>query len=113
MTPKQFQKYLDRDGGYCLHCGNTRTLVPNHRINRGMGGSKKRDVPSNIIVICAELNGLIESVHYFAEQAHSFGWKLSSWENPLEVPVWDSMTGLWYRLDDSFNRVDVSIITDL
>lgn len=112
MTPKQFQKYLDRDG-WCLHCGETEAVSPQHRANRGMGGSKLRDVPSNIIVLCSAMNGLIESSHHHAQMAHSFGWKLSSWENPLEVPVWDSVTGLWYRLDDSFNRVDVSIITDL
>jgi hypothetical protein len=49
MTKKEFQKYLDRDGG-CVHCGDTETAVPNHRANRGMGGSRERDVPSNVIV---------------------------------------------------------------
>lgn len=104
MTPKEFRKYLDRDL-YCLHCGDTETLVPNHRANRGMGGSKKRDVPSNIVVLCALLNGQIEGSHHHAKMAHAFGWKLSSWENPLEMPVWDSMAGVWYRLDDSYRRV--------
>ena len=43
MNKKRFQKYLDRDGG-CVHCGDVETAVPHHRLNRGMGGSKERDV---------------------------------------------------------------------
>ena len=60
MTPKEFRKYIDRDS-WCYHCGQTEAIAPNHRISRGMGGSKVRNVPSNIIVLCSEMNGLIES----------------------------------------------------
>lgn len=103
MTPKQFQKFLDRDKG-CYHCGSEATAVPNHRANRGMGGSKERDVPSNIVTLCAELNGLIESDAYAAQLANQFGWKLSSWDDPKEVPVYDTQTNCWFLLGDDFTR---------
>jgi hypothetical protein len=104
MTRKQFQRYLDRDGG-CVHCGDTETAVPNHRANRGMGGSKERDVPSNVVVLCANLNGLIESDQVWADVALSNGWKLRSGQNPVESPYYDLRVGRWYLADDYYNRI--------
>lgn len=106
MTPKQFARYLERDG-HCLHCGELEALSPNHRASRGMGGSKKRDVPSNIVVLCSIFNGLIESDVKAARKAHTYGWKLANWENPLAVPVYDAVWGQWWLLDDGFGRVRV------
>lgn len=103
MKPKEFEKYLARDK-HCLHCGTTETLVPNHRANRGMGGSKKRDVPSNIVVLCARINGEIESDAIMAEVARQYGWKLKTWQEPLGAPVLDLPSGKWYLLTDSFTR---------
>ena len=107
MTPKQFQKLLDRDK-HCLHCGATDALSPNHRANRGMGGSKKRDVPSNIVVLCSLFNGLIESDYSAAELAIRYGWKLNSWQDAKSVPVWDSVSGEWFALNDNYDRYSVS-----
>jgi hypothetical protein len=106
LTPKQFAPFLARDRG-CLHCGDVETAVPNHRVNRGMGGSKKRDVPSNIVVLCSIFNGLIESDVKAARKAHTYGWKLASWEDPIVVPVYDAVWGKWWLLDDGFGRVQV------
>ena len=106
MTPKQFQKYLDRDGG-CVHCGITDSVAPHHRANRGMGGSKKRDVPSNIVVVCSWLNGAMESNAGIAHKAHFHGWKLWAGENPLDVPVWDAVRREWVLLGDDFSRTRV------
>lgn len=106
MTPKEFRKYFDRDGG-CLHCGEREAIAPNHRANRGMGGSRERDVPSNIVVLCSYLNGLIESDAYAANLANQFGWKLSSWDDPKEVPVYDTQTNTWFQLTDEFTRIVV------
>jgi hypothetical protein len=103
MTPKDFQKYLDRDH-YCLHCGATEALAPNHRINRGMGGSKSRNTPSNIVVICSMLNGLIESDSRYAKVAAEYGWKLPSWKTAETEPVYDAISGVWYLLDNNFGR---------
>lgn len=102
MTPKQFQRYLERDKG-CVHCGDIETAVPHHRANRGMGGSKARDVPSNIIAMCAYFNGVMESDANSAALARRNGWKLASWESPDEVPVYNSVKRGWYLHDDSYN----------
>lgn len=101
MNAKQFDKLLARDG-YCLHCGATEALSPNHRANRGMGGSKVRDVPSNLVVLCSLFNGFIESNAKAAATAKDFGWKLNTWQNPLEVPVFDTQKREWRLLDDVY-----------
>ena len=103
MTPKQFRRYLDRDQG-CLHCGEREAVAPNHRVNRGMGGSKERDVPSNVIVLCSRLNGLIESDSAASQLAKRYGWKLNSWQDPLDTPVFDTQIGEWLLLDNNFSR---------
>lgn len=94
---------MARDGG-CVHCGETEAVAPNHRANRGMGGSKARDVPSNIVVLCSSLNGLIESDDRWARVAKEYGWKLETWQNPAEIPVHDFQTREWYLLNDDFTR---------
>ena len=102
MTKKQFQKYLERDLG-CWHCGTQGDdLIPHHRQNRGMGGSSVRDVPSNIIALCAEANLLLESNAEFAELGRKFGWKLRSHETPTEVPIFGH--GGWWLLNDDFTK---------
>ena len=103
MTPKQFSKYLRRDGG-CVHCGAIETAVPQHRINRGMGGSKLLNRPSNIIALCAEMNGLIESDATQAQLARHYGWKLDSWNDPEFYAVYYATEGRWYYLDDFYDR---------
>lgn len=103
MTPKQFQKFLDRDK-YCLHCGRTDSLVPQHRANRGHGGSKSADVPSNIIVLCSLFNGLIESDAKAARLARQYGWKISRYEKSCETPVFDVVSGVWWLLLDDFSK---------
>lgn len=105
MTPKQFAKFLTRDA-HCLHCGaDGDELIPQHRLNRGHGGKNaKADRPSNIIVFCSFANGLAESNAQFARVCRDNGWKLHSWEDPADRPVFDLVAGVWYRLDDKFGR---------
>lgn len=105
MNFKNWQAYLRRDG-HCPHCGKTdSTLIPQHRINRGMGGSKNLNRPSNIIVFCSYANGLIESDSKWVEMAREFGWKLYSWQNPEFTPVYDKPSDTWWMLDDDFGKV--------
>lgn len=94
MNSKQFRKYLDRDGG-CVHCGDIETAVPHHRLNRGMGGSLERDVPSNIICLCANMNLQIESSSEAAQTARDYGWKLLLGQDPMLVPYFNANTGAW------------------
>jgi len=105
MTPKEFKKFQLRDK-HCPHCGATgEMLVPHHRKNRGMGGSPKiAKLPSNILSVCAEINGLMESDSEWAEKARTYGWKLSSWQDPQVVPVYDAITTFWFRLDNNYQR---------
>lgn len=102
MNAKQFQRYLVRDQG-CVHCGETESVAPHHRANRGMGGSKARDVPSNVIVMCSMMNTAMESNAKTAEMARDYGWKLRSFEDPAEVPVFYQTLGVWVLLDDQYN----------
>ena len=108
MTPKDFKRLLARDR-HCLHCGlDDDTLIPQHRINRQMGGAgtaSKRNKPSNLIVLCSAFNGLIESDADAAQEAGARGWKLQSWQDPLFEPVWDSVHSMWLSLDDEFGSV--------
>jgi len=68
-----------------------------------MGGSKVRDVPSNIIVFCSKMNNAIESDAELAEMARGFGWKLRPGDDPKKVPVFLPMTGLWVLLGDDYD----------
>lgn len=106
MTPKEFQKYLDRDGAYCPHCGTTETLVPQHRAGRGMGGSKKQ-TPANIILLCSLFNGLIESDAVAQATAKRFGYKLSRWQTPEIEPYFDIMAGKWFILNTNFTKSEL------
>jgi hypothetical protein len=105
MNGRQFALYLARD----MHCpcgcvGREDTFVPQHRINRGMGGSKTLDRPANVIVMCAEKNGLIESDPVWATIARQNGWKLSRWDSPEDTPFFDLATHTWNLIDNIYNR---------
>lgn len=106
MTKKDFARLVARDS-YCLHCGETEAVAPNHRANRGMGGSKAADVPSNIVLLCSVMNGLIESDHRWADLAYQYGWKVSKWSDWRTIPVFDSMAGEWWLLHDDWTRTKV------
>lgn len=101
MNKKDFARLVARDG-YCLHCGETEAVSPNHRINRGMGGSKLLDYPENFVLLCSVLNGQIEADHRWARVAEEYGWKLRSWQNPREIPVYDTLKGEWHLLLSDF-----------
>ena len=103
MTPKRFRRFLDRDNG-CVHCGEYDAVSPHHRANRGMGGSKERDVASNVIVVCSSLNSAMESDEKTADMARSYGWKLRPWQDPAHTPVYYATLGSWFLLDNEYNK---------
>ena len=95
VTEKEFKKFLARDG-HCYHCGTTdETLVPQHRRNRGMGGSVSRLAPSNVVVLCSLLNGLLEASESHSVTAQRYGWKLRQGQDPLTTPVYDAFSDTW------------------
>jgi hypothetical protein len=106
VTPKEFQKILNRDNGACYHCAlDDETLTVQHRKSKGMGGSKLMNNSANCITLCSYANGLLESDAAFAEQGREYGWKLRFGDDPLEVPIYDVATERWYLLDNRHNRV--------
>lgn len=107
MRPKEFRKYLDRDDG-CVHCGEQEAVAPHHRMNRGMGGRKSLDRPANIIVLCSQMNGLVESDARYAALARANGWKLSHGSVPEETPAFYPLLGEWYTLDEVFGKKRVA-----
>lgn len=76
MTEKDRKRLLARDQEQCWHCGTTENLTVQHRVNRGMGGSKKRDNPANLILLCWFVNFEMEASSRAAESARLAGWKV-------------------------------------
>lgn len=108
MNRRQFQRFLDRDSGACYHCGLVDgTLVPGHRLGRGAGGSRLRDVPSNILTMCAWLNNEIEVNATVRATARAMGWSLTSGQRPDVEPAFNATLDAWVRLDDTFGLVIV------
>jgi hypothetical protein len=60
--------------------------------------------PSNIIVLCSTINGLLESDARWAELARERGWKLTAGQESNQVPIWDVNLNGWYLLDDQFGK---------
>jgi len=86
-----------RDGRRCAwHFAgacNPDTLVPHHRANRGMGGSKSKDRISNLVWLCSSMNGLVESDPDYAEAARKRGIKISSHDDPSHVLIQHAVHG--------------------
>ena len=93
---------------HCWHCGATDDLVPHHRKNRGMGGSKLLDGLDNLMLVCAFWNGEMESTSADAAAARGWGHKLSAWE-ATNRPVFDIPTFTWYTLLEDGTRVVFNI----
>ena len=103
ISAKTRKGIYERDGFRCAAdgpgCTRFTTLTIHHRINRGMGGSRLLDGRANLLTLCATCNGLLESDAAFADLGRERGWKLFSWENPVETAVWFSWAAEWRRLD--------------
>jgi len=110
---------MERDQYRCVRCGNPVTGDPGvdyslqHRIPRGMGGSKdpRLNLPSNLILFCGSgtsgCHGEVESKRAEARDAGYLVWRS---QNPAEVPVtvalWPGFT-VPYLLDDLGGRTEV------
>lgn len=104
LSKREFARLMERDEG-CVHCGEMEAVAPNHRINRGMGGAgKSASRPSNLVVLCSLVNGLIESDSVWRAKALEFGWKLERWQNPAECEFYDQRSDIWYLVDDDWQK---------
>jgi hypothetical protein len=104
MNNSDLRKLRARDS-WCWHCGTEQGLVPHHRANRGFGGSKALDTLQNVILVCSEFNGRMESDAAVAEWARDLGMKLSKFASP-SAPVFDNWAKKWYQLDEKGNKVE-------
>jgi len=102
-VPAKVLKQVRARDPHCYHCGATEDLVPHHRKNRGMGGSKLLDTADNLMMVCGLYNGAMESDHHWQTVARQWGHKIAVWET-LERPVFDVAGGWWFLLPDG-NRV--------
>lgn len=100
---KSLLKILQSRDDHCWHCGIDSDLVPHHRKNRGAGGSKLLDVPANLLLICSQYNGAMESQSDVAAQARVHKHKLRQTDTLFE-PVFDRFLGLWFILDNEGNK---------
>lgn len=100
MTPAQRAKALNkRDGHRCAWCGDdNETLVPHHRVNRGMGGSPKADNIANLVWLCSSTNSLLESDANYGEMARIRGIKLRMGQDPAITPIKHSAHNGWVLL---------------
>ena len=103
--PVKVRKLVEARDDSCWHCGSEIDLVPHHRINRGMGGSKLLDTPDNLMMVCAVYKGLMESDVRVQSQARGWGHKLAVWES-TDRPVFHVTSG-WWILGVDGSRVGV------
>ena len=101
MNDKLRKRIYTRDNGRCWHCGTDENVTIHHRVNRGMGGSKLLDMPSNLVVMCAAFNQAMESDLRAHKLAKEMGWKVSRHSQPSKVPI-QSFVGEVFLLDDMF-----------
>jgi len=107
--PKKLVKLVFERDQACWHCGtDDDTLVPHHRVSRGLGGSKLLDTPDNLILVCSRYNGEMESNQTVASAARGWGHKLSHWE-PLDKPVFDCAGFAWYVLDSKGGKEQIDV----
>ena len=80
------QKVLEIDGHQCQICGATENLHVHHVVPLGMGGSDERDVPENMITLCAACH---DKVH----------------AGKLHIERWDRDAGVLAVTDQESRRI--------
>lgn len=98
--PKQTREQVyARDHRLCRRCGKQGDSIQ-HRIPRGMGGSKDPRINSlsNLVMLCGDgtrgCHGYVES---HRDEAYSTGWLVHRFEDPELVPL-EGMFGMEFRL---------------
>ena len=100
FTAKQVALLRVRDDNRCAWTGETSDrLIPQHRANRGAGGSKLANRLSNGVLLDSLINGQIEADATLQAEAVRRGVKVSRYADPLLTPVLHAVHG-WVFLDD-------------
>lgn len=68
-----------------------------------MGSYKALDTLQNVIMVCSQYNGLMESDADVANQARDNGHKLSKFASP-SAPVFDNVLRKWFYLDEKGDK---------
>lgn len=120
-TAETRQLVLERDGYSCVRCGIPISGEPGigwsiqHRIPRGMGGSKdpRLNLPSNLILLDGSgTTGCHGDVESNRTAARAFGYLVSRPLDPAEVPVTVTLrpgnpaVTARYLLDNDGNRFE-------
>lgn len=100
------KRIYQRDKGVCWHCGTDENITIHHRINRGMGGSKMLDMPSNLVLMCTEFNFLMEADLNAFKLAKEKGWKVSRHSRASTTEI-QNHEGRVFLLDDMFRKWEV------
>jgi len=104
--PKKVLKLVQARDSHCWHCGVEEDLVPHHRKNRGMGGSKLLDTADNLMLVCGVYNGSMESDASVGAAARGWGHKVPAW-GQLDHPVFDCTGFSWWILLADGTKVKV------
>lgn len=99
-------RIVPRDGAACAATGTTEGLSIQHRISKGMGGSKRLERPSNGVILEVMFNVRLETDAEAAAHATRMGWKVSKWDRRdlTTIPYWHFPTGAWWVADDDGDR---------
>lgn len=109
VSPKVRSQVFERDCKCCVACGTSYGLTIQHRINRGMGGSKRLDGYANLLTLCFACNTALESDAAFAEKGRDMGWKVhrNRGIDPADIPVfYHGDSRQWLLDDDGERRLD-------
>lgn len=94
---------LERAKGKCELCGlPASNFQLHHRRPRGMGGSKKKETgdAANALLVHSKCHAWIESNR---KQAMEFGYLVSQYANPKDVPLLRSQEWVLLSEDGSFS----------
>jgi hypothetical protein len=108
ISPKIREAIYARDGHRCVACLTSNNLTLQHRVSKGMGGSKLFDTPALLITMCLSCNVELESSSSKAERGRENGWKISRNAyppiDPTTIPV--KIGKRWFYLDNEFHLIE-------
>lgn len=90
---------FQRDSFQCIHCGSMKGLVLRQRSHTGNGSAE------NLVTFCVADDDRINTDQHFADLAMNYGWKLRTWEEPLNREVYYQADGEWYYLTERGTRI--------